>query len=178
MGLLKSDNVSSRTSWAPAASCRRIFISIKTSAPWRSIAGLFHQSGECSSSLMLQHTVMRHDKQEATPHTAQLQIYWILDFKSLQPLWDSRADWKIYENLGTEARRSGWHHAGAGTFPKKLSSRGGVSSSSPASGTLISMQEFSCLFIYSFWAASGLITREKSADIRDLRGNLFWKTGF
>lgn len=150
MGFLKSDNVSSRTPWAPAASCRRIFISINTSAPWRSIVGLFHQSGECSSSLMLQHAVLRQDKQEATPHTAQLQLSWILDFNSLQPLWDSRADCKIYENSGIEARHSGWHHAGAGTFPKKLSSRGDVSSSSPAPGALISIQEFSCLLIYSF----------------------------
>lgn len=106
IGLLKSDNVSSRTPWAPAASCRRIFISINTSAPWRSVAGLCHQSGECSSSLMLQHAVMRQDKQEATPHTAHLQLPWILDFKTLQPLWESRTDCKIYENSGVEAGHS------------------------------------------------------------------------
>lgn len=55
---------------------------------------------------MLQHAVMRQDKQEAASHTTQLQLSWILDFKSLQPLQDSSADYEDYENSGIEARRS------------------------------------------------------------------------
>ena len=56
---------------------------------------------------MLQLAVMKQDKQEAAPHTTQLQLSWILDFKSRQALQDSNADYEDYENSGIEARHSG-----------------------------------------------------------------------